>query len=279
MRQEIALRGLQVAGLCGIVRFCTGLCGNGDSPRMTEQNLSSEESHAIASLIREELARRRITRQFLADRAKISLSTLEKALSGQRPLTLATVIRLEEALGVKLRKANDAHARLTDVAPDTLGSYARPAVAWIEGDYLTLRPSFSTAGAIYAYRTSISWSDKRGHLIFREAERLDTAFTQEGDVSIPHQSGYVYLVTNKAGQYRLIIVTRPTITGEMFGILTTLQSGRGAHLVPVSCPIVLTPLKDKASFGRIETGQSDYKAYRSLVDRAVDEPFALLVGR
>lgn len=248
---------------------------------MTDQNLSTGESSAIARLIREELAKRRITRQFLADHAKLSLSTLEKALSGKRPLTLATVIRLEEALAIKLRKPVEAltTARLSDVAPETLGSYSRPAVTWIEGDYLTLRPSFSANGAIYAYRTSISWSDERDHLIFREAERLDTAFTQEGDVSIPHQSGYVYLVTNKAGQYRLIIVTRPTIAGDMFGILTTLQSGRGAHLVPVSCPIVMTPLRKSASFGRVEPGHPDYAAYRALVDRAVDEPFALLVGR
>ena len=248
---------------------------------MTEQNLSGAESRAIANLIREELAKRRITRQYLADRAKLSLSTLEKALSGQRSLTLATVIRLEEALSIKLRKPADglSGSRLMDVAPETLGSYARPAISWIEGDYLTLRPSFSTTGAIYAYRTSISWSDERDHLVFREAERLDTAFTQEGDVSIPHQSGYIYLVTNKAGQYRLIIVTRPTIAGEMFGILTTLQSGRGAQLVPVSCPIVLTPLTQQASFGRIESGHADYKSYRALVDRSVDEPFALLVSR
>lgn len=247
---------------------------------MTDQNLSPEEGAAVANLIREELARRRITRQYLADHARISLSTLEKALSGQRSLTLSTLIRLEEALGIKLRQTVVRESRrLPDVAPDTLGSYARPAVSWIEGDYLTLRPSFSTAGAVYAYRTSIIWSEDRDLLVFRESERLDTAFTQEGEVSIPHQSGYIYLVTNKAGQYRLIIVTRPTIAGEMFGILTTLQSGRGAHLVPVSCPIVLTPMKQQGGFGRIEPGHVDYKAYRTLVDRAVDEPFALLVPR
>lgn len=248
---------------------------------MSDQNLTGEEGQHAAALIREELARRRMTRQLLADNARISLSTLEKALSGQRALTLSTLIRLEEALGVKLRRSPQPvqSARLSDVAPESLGSYARPAVSWIEGDYLTLRPSFSSSGAVYAYRTSISWSDEKDHLVFHESERMDTAFTQEGEVSIPHQSGYVYLITNKAGQYRLIIVTRPTIAGEMFGILTTLQSGRGAHLVPVSCPLVLTPIKTAASFGRIEAGHPSHKAYRALVDRAVDEPFALLVSR
>ena len=40
----------------------------------------------------------------LAEQAKLSLSTLEKALGGRRPFTLATTVRLEQALGVSLRK-------------------------------------------------------------------------------------------------------------------------------------------------------------------------------
>lgn len=249
---------------------------------MTEQNLTDQDSSSVAKKIREELARRKMTRQYLADLARISLSTLEKSLSGHRAFTLATVVRLEEALGIDLRgnaMAPVHQNRLPDVAPESLGAYARPAVSWLEGNYVTLRPSFSTSGAIYAYRTSISWNDAEDHLVFRESERTDMAFTQEGVVSIPHQSGYIYLVTNKAGQYRLIIVTRPTIAGDMFGVLTTLQSGRGAHLVPVACPIVMTPLKGAAAFGRIETGHPSYRTFRDLVDRAVDEPYALLVPR
>src|SRR5262245_4116586 len=58
-----------------------------------------DEAHGseIARKVREELARRRISRQALADMARISISTLEKALAGRRSFTLATVIRLEEA--------------------------------------------------------------------------------------------------------------------------------------------------------------------------------------
>src|SRR3979411_1212310 len=71
--------------------------------------LSDAQSRAVAALSREEIARRRIARQRLADQAKISISTLEKALAGRRPFTLTTTIRLEQALGVALR-ANDAPA-------------------------------------------------------------------------------------------------------------------------------------------------------------------------
>jgi len=86
-----------------------------------ETKLSDEQSRLIAALIREELARRRISRQLLADRAKISISTLEKALSGRRPFTLATTIRLEEALGVPLRHNHAPPPPAEGVAPDESG--------------------------------------------------------------------------------------------------------------------------------------------------------------
>src|SRR5262249_61389314 len=95
-----------------------------------ETKLTDEQSRLIAAIIREEIARRRITRQLLADQAKISISTLEKALSGRRPFTLATTIRLEEALGVSLRKRETGAAGNSvpvGGAPPGLGSYFAPA--------------------------------------------------------------------------------------------------------------------------------------------------------
>src|SRR5499427_954937 len=113
-------------------------------PANSEKQLSDEQSRAVASRVREELARRRISRRHLADKAKISISTLEKALAGRRPFTLATTIRLEEALGVSLRGKEPETAPPprppSGLAPGELGFYSRPAVSWIEGNYLTLRP-------------------------------------------------------------------------------------------------------------------------------------------
>jgi transcriptional regulator with XRE-family HTH domain len=250
----------------------------------SETDLSDEQSRAVAVLVREELARRRMSRQQLADDAKISISTLEKALSGRRPFTLATTIRLEQALGVVLRRASAAaHAPATpatgNLAPEDLGYYARSAVAWLEGDYLTLRPSFGDKNALYAYRTEIRWDETSSSLCFRESERRDAAFTQHGHVSIPNQSGHIYLVTNRQGQYRLIIVSRPAITGEMYGILTSLQVGRGAQLTPVAAPIVLVPmaLAPNAQFGRLNLGDPLYDDYRAYLKRTVDEPYALFL--
>jgi len=234
------------------------------------------ENSAIASAVREELARRRMSRATLAAEARISLSSLEKALAGQRPFTDATVIRLEEALGKKLRQTSPA-----EVAPPTLGSYARAAVSWLEGDYLTLRPSGSDPSALYAYRTAIRWDHEKSHLVFSESERLDSAFTQKGDVSIPHQSGHIYLITNRHGQHRLAILARPTIDDEIHGLLTTLQQGRGAQLTPIAMPIVLVKrsrLGEDAATGKIGETHGCYRDYRTRLDRTLSDGFATLLG-
>ena len=248
---------------------------------MSDEDLSEAETGVISHLIREELARRRLTRQHLADKAKISLSTIEKALSGQRPFTLATVVRLEEALQLPLRKPKKSDGNGdAALAPESLGSYSRPAVSWLEGDYLTLRVSFSDPSAIYAYLVEIKWDKALSHLAFRESERLDAQFKQDGAVSVPHQSGYIYLVTNKQGQYRLMVLSRPMISGEMYGLLTTLQSGRATQLTPVSTPIVLVPIKtfgEEVAFGKIDASAKLFPRYKKLLDRAIEEPFVLMV--
>jgi transcriptional regulator with XRE-family HTH domain len=251
---------------------------------VSEKQLTSEQSRTVAATIREEIARRRISRLQLAERARISISTLEKALAGRRPFTLATTIRLEEALGVTLRNGgtNGGVAPAVSgngIAPDDLGAYARRSVLWIEGTYLTLRPSFGEPGAIYAYRTDVVWDDAHSSLVFKESERLDSDFTQYGTVAVPNQSGHIYLVTNRHGQYRLITVSRPTIAGEMYGILTTLLAGRGSQLTPIAAPIAFVPLPavPDAAFGRIASGHAMHDRYQLVLKRTLDEPFAMFL--
>src|ERR1700742_363663 len=246
-----------------------------------DKQLSAEQSRQVAETIREEIARRRISRQALAEQAKLSLSTLEKVLGGRRPFTLATTVRLEQALGVSLRKA-DAPAAIPvngDVAPDSLGSYSRRAVARLEGTYLTLRPSFGAKDAIYAYHTVIAWDASVPGLSFKEGERLDVDFSQFGEVAVPNESGFIYLVTNRHGQHRVITISRPTITGEMYGIITTLLAGRASQLTPIAAPIALLPIKTvpNPNVGRIASGDPNYALYRQHLRRTVEESFALFM--
>src|SRR3954454_8254931 len=89
-----------------------------------DKQLSAQQSRQGAAQIREEIARRRISRQHLAEQAKLSISTREKALGGRRPFTLATTVRLEQALGVSARKGHDEAVAVVpasgDIAPDGL---------------------------------------------------------------------------------------------------------------------------------------------------------------
>ena len=248
-----------------------------------DKQLSAEQSRQVAETIREEIARRRMSRQSLAEQAKLSLSTLEKVLGGRRPFTLATTVRLEQALGVSLRKGQDSPVAAApsngDISPDGLGAYSRRSVEWLEGIYVTVRPSFGGKDAIYAYRTEIAWDPAVSSLVFRESERQDAAYTQFGEVAVPNQSGHIYLVTNRHGQHRLITVSRPRISGEMYGIITTLLAGRGSLLTPIAAPIVFLPIKNipAPSLGRVSSDDANYAVYREHLRRTTDEPFALFL--
>ena len=237
--------------------------------------LSVEGSESVALVVREELARRRLSRQWLADEAKVSLSTLEKALAGRRPFTLATVVRIEEALGTSLRGPAarvDSGTKL--FAPESMGAYARPAVQWLEGTYLTLRPSFSETGAIFAYLTSIAWDDARAHLTFSEAARTDSDYEQKGFVSFPVLSGAIYLVTISDGQYRVAILNRPS-GGGLSGILLTLAAGEGAQLTPAAVAIGLMPIAGRQPIvGVVRQGDECFDEYRACVDRVTQRGYA-----
>jgi len=243
-----------------------------------QRELSERENRDVSARVREQLARRRISRQRLADEAKISISTLEKALNGSRPFTLATLVRLEAALGIALRTAgSDENAG--GAAAGELGGYSRAAVRWLEGDYLTLRPSFEVDGILYAYRTEIFWEST--HLAFREAERLDAPYSQKGVVSVPNKSGHIYLYTNEHGQMRLAILGRPLVTGEMYGLLTTLLAGPGSQLLPVSVPLALIPRTSApdASFGRISESDANFKSHQDHLNRVLARGFARLIAQ
>ena len=211
-----------------------------EAAKQDEAKRLNLEMNGVGHKIRAEIARRRISRQELAELAKVSISTLEKALAGTRPFTLATVIRIEEALGTHLRPVEAAlSAPLAELAPEHMGAYSKSAVRWLEGRYLALRPSFSDPGAIFSYLIDIQWVDEVGHLSFSELKREDARFEQAGHVSLPNLSGHIYLVTNESGQHRLIILSRPTVDGSLYGTLSTLKVGHGSQLVPACCAIAL----------------------------------------
>jgi hypothetical protein len=142
----------------------------------------------------------------------------------------------------------------------------------LEGAYLTLRPSFEVRDAIYAYRTDIYWDG--GKLAFAESERLDSANTQTGLVSVPIPSGHIYLTTNAQGQMRLAVLGRQLRSGAMFGLLTTLRTVSDAVLEPVAAPLAMVPFSAGMVFGRIAPGDAPYAEYKKQLARVVEGGFA-----
>lgn len=244
----------------------------------------SDDWQNVANRIREEMARRRMSRQGLADQSRISLSTLEKALSGKRSFTLPTLVRVEQVLGISLRQAaaqapepEPSSAKTpTGTAPEELGSYSRQSVSWLEGVYVTLRPGFTRPDAVYAYLTTIGWDDARTCLTFQESQRQDAKYAQAGVVAAPYLSSHIYLVTNDRGQFRTLTLGRPTQDRVMHGILNTLLAGDGTQLVPVSCPVALRFMAEGETpvLGELLPGSAEHFEARALLDATISHGFA-----
>ena len=143
-----------------------------------------------------------------------------------------------------------------------------------------MRPSFGDKDAIYAYRTEIAWDAAASSLVVprgrADRRRLHAVSAKS---RCRNQSGHIYLVTNRHGQHRLITVSRPTITGEMYGIITTLLAGPGSLLTPIAAPIALLPIKNvpTPALGRVAPGEPNYAVYREHLRRTIDEPFAMFL--
>ena len=231
----------------------------------------------IAEAVRHELARRRKSRAWLADAAGISLSTLEKALAGKRAFTLATRVRLEEVLERPLDPLQP-QAGEHGAAPERLGGYSRTSVKWLEGDYVMLRPSAGEAGSVYAHGLSIHWDAGAHRLLFRESHRADADYTQGGEVGVSSLSGHIYLVTNELGQFRLVILGRPTKEKAMHGVLTTLMVGAGTAMMPAASPVVLLQTDgERPAYGRVSPGDAMFESYRAHLDRVLAGDYARLL--
>ena len=146
------------AELCGVVR---PLGGNHARAERREQRVRGVDRARGARAPA-------LSRQWLADEAKVSLSTLEKALAGRRPFTLATVIRLEDALGTRatrpgsMRRTAPVRARYDGRLCAAGGPVAR-------GHLSHAAAVVQRSRRIFAYLTSISWDEDDGHLVFSEA--------------------------------------------------------------------------------------------------------------
>ncbi len=239
------------------------------------------KSDTAAQRIREELARKRMSRARLADAAKVSLSSIEKGLSGRRVFTDAALTRIGDVLELSFVE-DVATPSTAQNASDELGGYARATVSWLEGNYLTIRPSSKRKDDLVTYITDVTWDKEHGHLVFKELARIDKAYAQFGSVAVPHQTGHIYFNTNRHGQQRLMVVKRDVMAkGAMYGLLLTLQQERGARLMPVAMPVALVPVKHLGAppvLGAITPLNKMHEEYRQILARVTVEGFAAVLG-
>jgi transcriptional regulator with XRE-family HTH domain len=252
---------------------------------------NSKERAAAVQVIRTAMVEKKLTQAELADAADCHEKTIQNLLHG-KPVREQTLFDVAMVLGLDYQRLKEAWFGSMStaqpmelkgeggvVAPVYMGAYTRAAVDHYIGSYLTIRPAFAKSDAIVAYRTDIVWDPEWPSLLFEERERPDAAFSHRGRLYVPASSMYIHLVSLTKGAMRMVLVSQIDQTGEMRGLITTLNKQR-AMFVPVSAPIVYMKRQEFKSLtlGEITPKQPEYKIYKGLLDSALEEGYARLVG-
>lgn len=232
---------------------------------------------------------KKMTQAELADAADCHEKTIQNLLSGRavRDQTLFDVCmvlgldfdKLKRAVPSEVRDAPEPDVPASRAAPVYMGAYTRAGVDHYIGSYLTVRPSFSVAGCVVAYRTDITWDDEWPSLLFQERDRPDKPYLHRGRLYIPASSMYIHLVSLTKGAMRMVMVSQLDPTGYMRGLITTLNKQR-ASFVPVSTPIVYVKRDDftDVALGALAAGHPGYHGCKQLLDETLEQGYARLLG-
>jgi transcriptional regulator with XRE-family HTH domain len=240
-------------------------------------------------LIRTAMIEKKMTQAELADAADCHEKTIQNLLSGRavRDQTLFDVCmvlgldfdKLKRAVPSEVRDAPEPDVPDGRAAPVYMGAYTRAGVDHYIGSYLTVRPSFSAAGSVMAYRTDITWDDEWPSLLFQERDRPDKPYLHRGRLYIPASSMYIHLVSLTKGAMRMVMVSQLDPTGHMRGLITTLNKQR-ASFVPVSTPIVYVKRDDftDVTLGDLAAGHPGYHGCKQLLDETLEQGYARLLS-
>ncbi len=244
---------------------------------------------ASIQLIKTAMIEKKMTQAELADAADCHEKTIQNLLSG-RTVRDQTLFDVCMVLGLDFDKVKGRWSRQSGdlpepenheakAAPVYMGAYTRGGVDHYIGSYLTVRPSFSVAGGVMAYRTDISWDEDWPSLLFQERDRPDKPYLHRGRLYIPASSMYIHLVSLTKGAMRMVMVSQLDATGHMRGLITTLHKQRAA-LLPVSAPIVYARQDEFSgiALGEFAVDHPSHRQYRQLLDEALEQGYARLMG-
>lgn len=200
------------------------------------------EESEIRNQINHYLAHEKIKREEFCHRAGISLATLNKCMTGKMRFSEKTISKIKDMISI----VDENNSGEIDVYKN-YGGYSKLQASKYIGNYITFRPSFSNNGEFFVYLTEIKWNSEKNVLEFIEKNRSDSEHSQNGYISIPLETNYVYFIVNAIGNYRLVISRRDIFSGDIYGLINTLKSTNNGALVPVASYIYMTPI-DKCPF-------------------------------
>ncbi len=253
--------------------------------------MSSVQRNQGLARIKTAMIEKKLTQAELADAADCHEKTIQNLMQGRtvRDQTLfdvCTVLDLdfEEIKSVwsgqpGVREELGRPRATGDAAPIYMGAYTRAAVDHYIGSYLTLRPSFSAADTIVAYRTDVRWDSDWPSLLFEESERPDASFSHRGRLYIPASSMFIHFVSLTKGAMRMVVVSQLDQMQRMRGLITTLNKQQ-ALIVPVSAPIVFMRQDSfvGGAFGEIGPGDARFDAYNALLAETTGQGYARLIS-
>jgi hypothetical protein len=233
----------------------------------------------VADRVRLFLLEKKISRKELAHDIGRQKHTVDNFFRGI--FTESTLALIEKILGRSFRSTSQ-------ISPLEWGGYNAESVAKLLGSYLTLRFDFEKSDHIVAHVTTFEWAStenaqiQNGQLsqkpmvegfgvVFREERRADPQYTHRGQVWIPPDSNFMYLVTAYGdARLRAAIVSKPILGDmKMRGILLSLYHPGGPAYIPATSPILFMRLGDpiaNGEVGSIGVTHSCYRKYRQELD-------------
>lgn len=232
-----------------------------------------------AAAILKSMAAKRISREELAHRAGISVSSLHKILAGSRDPSYAQLVRVGNALELELTEPSRSIVP-SQIAPDEFGAYTRAAVRWMEGAYLAIRHSFNQSETIVAYAVTVEWDDEAAVLHFVSSDDFTGPALQRGKISFSIRTGHSYLLSSELGRFDLTILGRPADEGRLLGLSTTAFLHMGKP-TPASSAITLVPVDIDGELpicGPVTPDDPHFASYSEWLRSAERDGFARVVS-
>ena len=199
----------------------------------------------VAQRLDEELLRRSLSTQTLADKAGVDRKTVDRLRHGKRVRT-QTLAWIEQALGASLRSEALTTPSSLEIAVESLGGYTRSNYRAYEGDYFGFRRSFDAPGRIICYHLRIYWDPETRRLAFDERQRNAAngkvyEYRFKGAVGVPAGLGVLHFICVGGGAARLTSTTmmRDAQDTYMRGFMLALNEVADFGYYPTTSPVYL----------------------------------------